>query len=76
MEATKWTKVTGCTKCNCKQNEGESRYYAMSFNYQKQEVKMIIHHDYTLSSSKNDTDGINFRARMEIISQMNGTICK
>jgi len=45
------------------ENEGKSRYYAMSFNYQK--TKGIDNYsyrlNYTLSSSENDTDGINFR---------------
>ena len=46
------------------ENEGESRYYAMSFNYQKTRGKDDYSYrlNYTLSSSKNDTDGINFRA--------------
>jgi outer membrane receptor protein involved in Fe transport len=46
------------------ENEGESRYYAMSFNYQKTRGTDDYSYrlNYTLSSSKNDTDGINFRA--------------
>ncbi|MEZ7498152.1 TonB-dependent receptor [Flavobacterium sp. Arc3] len=46
------------------ENEGKSRYYAMSFNYQKARGADDYSYrlNYTLSSSKNDTDGINFRA--------------
>jgi outer membrane receptor protein involved in Fe transport len=46
------------------ENEGKSRYYAMSFNYQKTRGTDDYSYrlNYTLSSSKNDTDGINFRA--------------
>jgi outer membrane receptor protein involved in Fe transport len=46
------------------ENEGKSRYYAMSFNYQKTKGtdNYTYRLNYTLSSSKNDTDGINFRA--------------
>ncbi len=46
------------------ENEGKSRYYAMSFNYQKARGTDDYSYrlNYTLSSSKNDTDGINFRA--------------
>jgi outer membrane receptor for ferrienterochelin and colicin len=46
------------------ENEGKSRYYAMSFNYQKTKGAddYTYRLNYTLSSSKNDTDGINFRA--------------
>ena len=46
------------------ENEGKSRYYAMSFNYQKTRGADDYSYrlNYTLSSSKNDTDGINFRA--------------
>lgn len=45
------------------ENEGKSRYYAMSFNYQKTKGSdnYTYRLNYTLSSSKNDTDGINFR---------------
>jgi outer membrane receptor protein involved in Fe transport len=45
------------------ENEGKSRYYAMSFNYQKTKGtdNYTYRLNYTLSSSKNDTDGINFR---------------
>jgi hypothetical protein len=35
-----------------KQNEGESRYYAMSFNYQAVDELFRINLSYTLSSSK------------------------
>ena len=46
------------------ENEGKSKYYAMSFNYQKARGTDDYSYrlNYTLSSSKNDTDGINFRA--------------
>ncbi|MBE0391525.1 TonB-dependent receptor [Flavobacterium sp. PL002] len=46
------------------ENEGKSRYYAMSFNYQKARGTDDYSYrlNYTLSSSKNDTEGINFRA--------------
>ena len=46
------------------ENEGKSRYYAMSFNYQKTRGTDDYSYrlNYTLSSSKNDTEGINFRA--------------
>lgn len=46
------------------ENEGESTYYAMSLNYQKTRGTDDYSYrlNYTLSSSKNDTDGINFRA--------------
>ncbi|AWG22116.1 TonB-dependent receptor [Flavobacterium faecale] len=46
------------------ENEGKSRYYAMSLNYQKKRGTDDYSYrlNYTLSSSKNDTDGINFRA--------------
>ena len=45
------------------ENEGKSRYYAMSLNYQKTRGTDNYSYrlNYTLSSSKNDTDGINFR---------------
>lgn len=45
------------------ENEGKSRYYAMSLNYQKTKGSdnYTYRLNYTLSSSKNDTDGINFR---------------
>jgi hypothetical protein len=45
------------------ENEGKSRYYAMSLNYQKTRGSDDYSYrlNYTLSSSKNDTDGINFR---------------
>ena len=45
------------------ENEGKSRYYAMSLNYQKKRGTddYAYRLNYTLSSSKNDTDGINFR---------------
>jgi hypothetical protein len=45
------------------ENEGKSRYYAMSLNYQKTRGTDDYSYrlNYTLSSSKNDTDGINFR---------------
>ncbi len=46
------------------ESEGKSRYYAASFNYQK--VKGNDNYayrlNYTLSSLKNDTEDINFRA--------------
>ncbi|WP_366182843.1 TonB-dependent receptor [Flavobacterium ovatum] len=46
------------------ENEGKSRYYAMSLNYQKKRGTDDYSYrlNYTLSSSKNNTDGINFRA--------------
>ncbi|OAB25282.1 TonB-dependent Receptor Plug Domain [Flavobacterium fryxellicola] len=45
------------------ENEGKSRYYAMSLNYQKTRGTDSYSYrlNYTLSSSKNNTDGINFR---------------
>lgn len=45
------------------ENAGKSRYYAMSLNYQKKRGTddYAYRLNYTLSSSKNDTDGINFR---------------
>ena len=45
------------------ENEGKSRYYAMSLNYQKAKGTDDYSYrlNYTLSSSKNNTDGINFR---------------
>lgn len=45
------------------ENEGKSRYFAMSLNYQKTkgEDDYSYRLNYTLSNSKNDTDGINFR---------------
>lgn len=46
------------------ETEGKSRYYAMSLNYQKArgEDKYSYRLNYTLSSLKNDTEDINFRA--------------
>ncbi|MDG2433656.1 TonB-dependent receptor, partial [Flavobacterium sp.] len=43
------------------ENEGKSTYYAMSLNYQKTRGTDDYSYrlNYTLSSSKNDTDGIN-----------------
>lgn len=45
------------------ENEGKSRYYAMSLNYQKARGldNYSYRLNYTLSSSKNNTDDINFR---------------
>ena len=47
------------------ESEGKSRYYAASFNYQKDRgaSKFSYRINYTLSSLKNDTEGINFRAQ-------------
>ena len=46
------------------ETEGKSRYYAMSLNYQKAKGKDNYSYrlNYTLSSLKNDTEDINFRA--------------
>lgn len=46
------------------ETEGKSRYYAMSLNYQKSRGTDVYSYrlNYTLSSLKNDTDDINFRA--------------
>lgn len=46
------------------ETEGKSRYYALSFNYQKERGKNNYSYrlNYTLSSLKNDTEDINFRA--------------
>ncbi len=46
------------------ESEGRSRYSALSLNYQKDRGEGIFGYrfNYTLSSSKNDTEGINFRA--------------
>lgn len=46
------------------ETEGKSRYYAMSMNYQKARGNDIYSYrlNYTLSSLKNDTEDINFRA--------------
>lgn len=46
------------------ESEGRSRYTALSFNYQQDRGDGIFGYrlNYTLSSSKNDTEGINFRA--------------
>lgn len=47
------------------ESEGKSRYYAASFNYQKDrgDSNFSYRINYTLSSLKNDTEGINFRAQ-------------
>ncbi len=47
------------------ESEGKSRYWAASFNYQKDrgDDNYSYRINYTLSSLKNDTDGINFRAQ-------------
>jgi outer membrane receptor protein involved in Fe transport len=46
------------------ETEGKSRYYAMSLNYQKSkgDDNYSYRLNYTLSSLKNDTEDINFRA--------------
>jgi outer membrane receptor protein involved in Fe transport len=46
------------------ETEGKSRYYAMSLNYQKAKGNDNYSYrlNYTLSSLKNDTEDINFRA--------------
>lgn len=46
------------------ESEGQSKYYAMSLNYQKAkgEDNYSYRLNYTLSSLKNDTEDINFRA--------------
>ncbi|MEM0543743.1 TonB-dependent receptor [Flavobacterium sp. j3] len=46
------------------ETEGKSRYYALSLNYQKARGKDNYSYrlNYTLSSLKNDTEDINFRA--------------
>jgi outer membrane receptor for ferrienterochelin and colicin len=46
------------------ETEGKSRYYALSFNYQKAKGNDNYSYrlNYTLSSLKNDTEDINFRA--------------
>lgn len=46
------------------ETEGKSRYYALSLNYQKAKGKDNYSYrlNYTLSSLKNDTEDINFRA--------------
>jgi len=46
------------------ETEGKSRYYALSLNYQKARGKdnYSYRFTYTLSSLKNDTEDINFRA--------------
>ena len=46
------------------ETEGKSRYYAASFNFQKTRgVDTYAYRiNYTLSSLKNDTEDINFRA--------------
>lgn len=46
------------------ETEGKSRYYALSTNYQKARGKDNYSYrlNYTLSSLKNDTEDINFRA--------------
>ena len=46
------------------ESEGKSRYYAASFNYQKDrgDSKFGYRVNYTLSLLENDTEGINFRA--------------
>ncbi|MCL6462833.1 MAG: TonB-dependent receptor [Flavobacterium micromati] len=46
------------------ETEGKSRYYAMSLNYQKAKGNDAYSYrlNYTLSSLKNDTEDINFRA--------------
>ena len=47
------------------ETEGKSRYYALSLNYQKSKGKDTYSYrlNYTLSSLKNDTEDINFRAQ-------------
>jgi len=46
------------------ETEGKSRYYALSLNYQKARGTDLYSYrlNYTLSSLKNDTEDINFRA--------------
>lgn len=46
------------------ESEGRSRYSALSLNYQRERKGSIFGYriNYTLSSLKNDTEGINFRA--------------
>ena len=46
------------------ETEGKSRYYALSLNYQKTKGNdnYAYRLNYTLSSMKNDSEGINFRA--------------
>ena len=47
------------------ESEGKSRYYAASFNYQKDRgaSKFSYRINYTLSLLENDTEDINFRAQ-------------
>lgn len=47
------------------ESEGKSRYYALSLNYQKSKGKDNYSYrlNYTLSSLKNNTEDINFRAQ-------------
>jgi hypothetical protein len=60
------------------ENEGKSRYYAMSLNYQKTRGSDDYSYrlNYTLSSSKTIRTELTSDLQMVITMQMNGGLCK
>jgi hypothetical protein len=58
------------------ENEGKSRYYAMSLNYQKTRGSYSYRLNYTLSSSKTIRTELTSDLQMVITMQMNGALCK